>query len=565
MTAQKIVIIGGVAAGPKAAARARRLDPDADITIIERGEVLSYAGCGMPYCIKGNIETLDELLSTPVGVPRDEVYFKRVKGIKVLHRTLATAIDREKKTVETVHISTTTRKKIAYDTLVLATGGLPFVPPIENIDLNNVFKLNHPNDAMALQNAVTSKKVKKATIIGGGLIGIEVTEALAANNIDVDIVEMLDWVLPGLLDFECAAFLEKHLCSQGVKIHTSEKVLKLEGDSRGNVSKVITNKHEFDTDLVLIAVGVRPNVSLAKEAGLVIGERGGIIVDEHLRTNDPDIYAGGDCVENYHIVTGEKCFVPMGSTANKHGRIIADNIMGKETTFPGIVGTSVVKVFDYNVGKSGLTEKDARARGYDVVTALIPAPDRAHYYPEGKPILVKLVAERDTGRILGGQVVGPGDAIKRVDVLVTALRFQATYKDLRDLDLGYAPPYSAALDPLAHAANTIENKIHGVAKSVTPMEVKAMIDEGEEFVWLDVRTQKEFEELAFENERVTLIPIGKLRERLEELPDDKKIVTFCKVSLRGYCAQCILAGAGFDDVAFMDGGILAWPYDLHVE
>ena len=561
-TSTRILIIGGVAAGPKAAARARRLDPEAEITIIERGKLLSYAGCGMPYFIEGKIKEIRDLVCTPAGVPRDAVFFDRVKGIRVLNQTLALAIDRQTKTVTVVKTDTNEHQVLPYDKLVLATGGLPVVPPIEGVNLHRVFRLNHPDDAIAIRQALTSGQVQRATIIGGGLIGLEVTEALAANGVKVSIVEMLDRVLPTMLDLEMSAFLTKYVRAKGVDVYTGEKVLRLEPDAEGNASRVVTDQRQIETDMVLLAVGVRPNVKLAQETGLEIGPSGGIAVNEYLQTSDPNIYAGGDCVESFHLVSGQKFHWPMGSAANKHGRVIGDNLVGGQTVFPGVVGTGVLKVLDYNVGKTGLTEQQARDLGYEAVTALAPSPDCSHFYPENKVILLKLVADAKTGKLLGAQAVGPGDGIKRIDVLATALRFGATVSQVGQLDLGYAPPYSTAIDLASHAANIIENKMRGLAKAISPLEVKTKLEQNEDFVWLDVRSPQEFEQVHIEDQRMKLIPLGKLRERIEELPQDQEIVVFCKVSLRGYEAQRMLEGAGRQNVRFMDGGIIAWPYDL---
>jgi rhodanese-related sulfurtransferase len=388
------------------------------------------------------------------------------------------------------------------------------------------------------------------------------TEALTGLGLHVTLMEMMPHILPGLFDEEVAANLTRYIRSQGVDILTGCRVTEILGDDQGNVTKVVTSDTEIPSDVVLIAVGVRPNTKLAQEAGLEIGKTGGIVVNEYLQTSDPDIYAGGDCVENAHLITAEKVFVPLGSTANKHGRIIANNIMEYKEKFRGVLGTGVVKVFDYNVGKTGLTESQAREAGFDVVTTLCPATDNAHYYPTHKPVLLKLIADRKTKKILGLQAVGFGETVKRVDVIATALTFGATIDDLPALDLGYAPPYATAVDISAHAANILRNKIEGIAKAITPMEVKRKIDRGEDFIWLDVRTPAEYHKERIDDRRVKLIPLGMLRQRLHELPKDKEIIAFCKLSLRGYEAQTILDGEGYADVKFMDGGLEAWPYGL---
>jgi len=562
MAKSRIVVIGGVAAGPKAAARARRLMPDAEIIIIERGQLLSYSGCGMPYYIEGMVEDVSTLLSSPVGVARDAVFFKKVKNVDVRDQTLATKIDRQAKTVEVVRVDTGQKDTIPYDKLVIATGGLPLVPPIEGINANRVFQLNHPDQAVAIRDAARSANVDSAVIIGAGLIGMEVTEALAANGLKVSMVEMLDQILPKMLDFEMAAFLTSHVQAKGVNVFTGERVLRIETDSQGNVRKVITDKREIEAQMVLTAVGVRPNVQLAKEAGLEIGPSGGIKVDEYMRTSDPDIYAAGDCVETINMVCGEPTHWPMGSGANKQGRVIANNIAAMTTKYPGHAGTGVCKVFDFNVGKTGLTEKQAIEQGCEVVTAISPSPDCTFFLPMAKTIIVKLIADAKTGKLLGGQVVGPGDAVKRIDVLATALHFGAHIDQIGELDLGYAPPYSSAIDVLAHVANIIQNKRNGLVKGISPIEVKARIDRGDDFVFLDVRTQKEYDMIRIEDPRIKLIPLGRLRERYEELPRDKEIFAFCKISLRAYEAACMLAEFGYDKVSIMDGGVVTWPYDI---
>jgi NADPH-dependent 2,4-dienoyl-CoA reductase/sulfur reductase-like enzyme/rhodanese-related sulfurtransferase len=558
----KVVIIGGVATGPKAAARLRRLDPKAEITIIEQGKIISYAGCGMPYFVGGDVDNFQGLNTTTAGIVRDSAFFLNVKNVKVLDQTRARSIDRKKKTVDIIHGGTGESTILPYDKLILATGGEPIPLPVEGSDLNNVFRLWQPEDAIAMKGVVTAGDPKTAVIIGGGLIGVEMTEALTRWGLHVTLVEMMPHILPGLLDEEVAAYLTRYLRSEGVDILTGSRLTKILGNDEGNATKVITPDTEIQSDIVLIAIGVRPNSKLAKEAGLEIGKTGGIVVNEYLQTSDPDIYAGGDCVENVHLMTGEKVFIPLGSTANKHGRVIADNIMGTKEKFKGVLGTGVVKVFDYNIGKTGLTEGQARGAGFDVVTTLAPAMDSAHYYPTHQPRLLKLIADRKTRKLLGLQAVGLGEAVKRVDVIATALTFGATVDDLPALDLGYAPPYSTAVDIAAHAANVLSNKISGIARALTPVEVKTKVDRGDDFIWLDVRTPAEYKKERIQDPRIQLIPLGMLRQRMGELPREKEIVTFCKFSLRGYEAQTILDGEGYKDVKFMDGGLEAWPYGV---
>jgi NADPH-dependent 2,4-dienoyl-CoA reductase/sulfur reductase-like enzyme/rhodanese-related sulfurtransferase len=559
---KKVVVIGGVAAGPKAAARLRRLDPTAEITIIEQGDLVSYAGCGTPYYIKGDIHEFGELIETPVGTPRDAVFFRKVKDIGVRTRTLAESIDRENKTVTLINLETSERETIPYDQLVLATGGMPVRPPIPGIDLGHVYTLRSPHDAQAIRDAIDAGGVRRAVIVGAGLIGLEMCEALATCGLEVTVVEMFPHVLPGLLDVETATFVGRHAKAQGINLVLGEKVVALEGNDQGRVSCVRTEGRALDADLVIVSVGVRPNDQLARNAGLDVHPKGGILVNERMQTSDPDIYAAGDCVLCTHMVSDETTYVPLGSTANKQGRVIGTNLAGGDETFAGILGTAVAKHCDFNIGSTGLTETKARALGYDVVATLAPAPDHAHYYPGAKVIFVKMVADAKTRKLLGVQVVGPGNAAKRVDVIATALRFGATVDDVATLDLGYAPPYSGALDNVIHAANILRNKMDGVAKTISPLEVKAKMDAGEDFVLLDVRGLAEYEAMRIEDKRVKLLPLGKLRASLDQLSKDEEIIPFCKISLRGYEAQCILEGAGFKNVRFMDGGVVAWPFEI---
>ncbi len=551
-----IVIIGGTACGPKAAARARRCDPAAKITIIEQGEDLSTATCGLPYYVSGVIENEDNM------VARQPDFFKITMDMEVLTETRATAIDPKAHTVEIIDLETKQCSTIEYDKLVLATGSKPAVPDWEGKDLDGIFTITDIPDANAIRAYLSNLGNKKeVVIVGAGLIGLEMAEAFVSLECNVTILEALDRVLPTLLDSDIAAQVEKHLQDRGVRVICGRPVTGFQGDENGRVRKVMTRDTEFETDLVLLALGVRPEVTLAKDAGLTIGSTGGISANRYLQTSDPDIYAGGDCVENVNLITRKPVLAPMGSTANKHGRIIGTNVTGGKDTFPGVLGTAIVKVFDYNVGRVGLNESQARGAGYDTVISIVPSSEHATYYPGARDIIVKLVAEKSTGKLLGGQVAGPGDTAKRIDVLATALTFGATVEDLADIDLAYAPPYNSALDPLHNAANVIRNKQSGFARTLTPAEVKNKLEKGDRFVLLDVRSPLEWTVQRIEAEQVRLIPLTELRRRLGELSRDEEIVIFCRTSVRAYQAQRILDGADFKNVTFMDGSLDAWPYD----
>lgn len=559
--AKKVLIIGGVAAGAKAASRIMRRDPEMEVTILERGEIISYGACGLPFFIEDRVKNHEELITTPTGVIRNPVFFKNVKGVTVHIKTEAKKIDRKNKIVSAINLNTGEELEYPYDSLVLAVGGTPVVPPIDGVSLKNINKLSTIEDGIVIKEKLAEKKIKQAVIVGAGLIGLEMIDALKHWGADVTVVEMLDTVLPALLDKDMGLILGGHLKNIGVRVLNSEAVVKFEGDENGNVKKVITNKNELDADMVLMAIGVRPNIELAKNAGLEIGESGAIFVNEYLQTSDPSIYAGGDCAENTNLLTGKKVYAPMGSVANKHGRIIADHIIGNPVSFPGILQTGICKVCGYNVGRTGLSEKDASALGFDVETIISPAPDRPHFYPGNQPIIIKLVADKKTKKILGVQVIGPGDVAKRVDVVGTALTFGATAEQLSSIDLAYAPPFSPALDNIITAAHVMMNKLSGLARGVSPLYVKEKLDNNDDFILLDVRSPDEYNSIHIEHPNVKLIPLGKLREEAKNLPVDKEIIAFCKISLRGYEAQRILDGYGFKDVKFMDGGVLAWPFD----
>ncbi len=552
---REIVIIGGTACGPKTAARARRCDPQARITLIEQNENLSSATCGFPYYVGGFIK-----LRTSLDVVKPE-NFRSVHNIRVMNRTRALAIDRQQQEVRVLSLESGEEAIIGYDSLVIATGSLPITLSCEDNQLGGIYTLWTMADAMNLRQLMDLRKLKRAVIVGSGLIGLEVAEALASKGLWVTMIEALDWLLPKLLDFEIAAHVERHLRKNGLDLLLGTRVIRFEGQD-GWVKKVITNRSEVDADLVILAIGVRPNTHLAAEAGLEIGSLGGIAVDSTLRTNNPNIYAGGDCVENVHRITGKKILAPMGSTANKHGRILGTNVAGGQETFPGVLGTAVVKAFDYNIARVGLTEAQTLAEGYAIETCLVPGLDSAAYYPGAKKMLMKLISDKQTGRILGAQAVGPGDVVKRIDVLAAAISFGATVDDVADLDLGYAPPYNSAMDPVHHASNVIRNKGAGMAESYTPLDLKRKLESGDDFILLDVRSQIESENCSIGvGRRTKLIPLPELRARIGEIPKEKEIVIVCQTSIRAYNAQRILKAAGFDKVKFLDGSIAAWPYE----
>jgi len=553
----RVLIIGGVAAGPKVASKVIRMMPEAEVTIVEKGEFLSYAGCGLPYYVSGVVKDQKELMCTPVGAVRDPVFFQKVKNVRVLNHTEALEIDRKAKRVRVKNLLDSKEDWLGYDKLMFATGATPVVPPIPNIGLENIFTLHGVHDAEGIKALLAQEKAHDVTVIGGGLIGVEATEALVHRGCRVTIIEMLPQILR-ILDWDMAKLVERHMESHGVKILTGRKVESFEGD--GSVSAVVTDDGvAHPADMVVLAIGVRPNVALAQQCGLEIGPTRAIKVDEHMQTSDPDIYAAGDCAQSTDMVTGKPCYVPLGSTANKQGRVAAVNICGGNDTFPGVLGSTVCKVFDYCVARTGLTETAARESGFDVVTAYAPAPDKAHFMPEAKSLFLKLVVDPKTRKLLGAQANGPGEGAKRVDVAAMAITSGMTVDQLANADLCYAPPYAPAMDNIITAANVARNKLDGIMKGITPAELRTKIDNGEDILLLDVRSPAEYEEVHLENSK--LIPLGTLRERLREIPKDKEIITYCQISLRGYEAALILEAAGFKNVKVMDGGVMMWPYE----
>ncbi len=552
----KVVIIGGVAAGPKVAAKIMRLDPDADVTIIEKGRLLSYAGCGLPYYINGTVKDQNELMSSPAGVVRDPIFFQQVKNVHLMNQTEATEIDRKKKQVRVKHLLDNTESVLNYDKLVLATGSEPAKPDIKGIKLGNIFTLHGVTDAEGIKAALDRGKARDVVIVGGGLIGIEMTEALVTKGCRVTIVEKLPQIFR-LLDNELAMLVENQLESHGVRVLTETEVAEFVG--KDNVESVITSKGIYPADLVIIAVGNRPKIDLAKQAGIEIGTTGAIKVSPKMQTSDADIYAAGDCVENIDMITQKPCYVPLGSTANKQGRVAAVNICGGNDSFAPILGTVACKVFDYNVAVTGLTEFTAKQAGFNVVSVLVPAPDREHFVPGAALVMLKLVVDKNTRRLLGAQAVGAGHTDKRIDVAATAITGKMTVEQISNLDLCYAPPYAPVVDNIITAANVARNKLDGLMDGVNPKDVWNMIRNKKDFVLLDVRTPSEYRQQRLND--AVFIPLASLRSRFVELNKDRPIIAFCNYSLRAYEAAIILKHQGFKDVKVLDGGIEMWPYE----
>ena len=535
----KILIIGGVAGGATAAARARRVSEKAEITLVERGPYVSFANCGLPYFISGDIAKRSQLLlQTPAG-------FDSRYGVKVHINTEAVEIDRANKRVRT----TVAEGELwhDYDRLILAQGGNPILPPLPGADSGHTFKLWTVPDVDRIQAYIKDTSPKTAVIAGGGFIGLEMAEAFHARGIKVTIVELLPQLM-GVMDREFGERIKTHLISHGLSVEVGVGLKAVLADSR---EVELADGRRIPADMVLFSVGVRPELTLAKQAGLTLGESGGLLVDEELRTSDPSIYAAGDMVEVLQKVSGRKVRIPLAGPANRQGRIAATNALGGKLKYRGALGTSVVKLFDATAASTGLTEKTARDAGFPVGVAIIHKDNHALYYPGGKQLTLKLVYEKTSGRLLGAQAFGFEGVDKRIDVLATALFAHMTVEDLTELDLSYAPPYSSANDPVNMAAFVAMNDITAFSPLLTSEEAAARL-QSKNGLMLDVRNVGEYERGHVKG--ALIIAVDELRTRISELPKGKEIYVYCAVGFRGHLAVRILKESGFESVWNITGG-----------
>ncbi len=555
---RRVVVIGGVAAGSKAAARIMRLDPEADVTIVERGRFLAYAGCGLPYYISGAVGEQRALLETPLGAVRDPAFFHDLKNVRAHDLTEAVAIHRERKTVRIRNLLSGVEGELPCDQLVLATGARPTIPDLPGVDLGGIYTLHGIEDAEAIRSRLASPRVKDVVIVGGGLLGCQITEAVALRGARITLAEGEDRLLR-LLDPEFSALVRRYLENNGVRVITGNRVVRFDGEDSVR-AVVLADGSSIPCDFVLLTAGLTPEVGLAREAGLDIGVTGAIRVDEHLRTSDPDIFAVGDCAETVNVVTGGPAWLPGAAAASLQGRVAAGNICGGEEVYPGVAGTTIVKIFGGTAAWTGLNEESARSAGFDPVYAIVPGPDRAHFVPTARPIVLKLVVDGHSGRVLGAQGVGLGEVAKRIDVVATAIMAGMDVEHLARLHLAYAPPFSMALDNVIVAANVVRNKMSGLFKGVSPVRLWEEIRHGEEPILLDVRLPSEYGRTRLKGSRH--MPLGTLRGRLHELPRDRPIVVVCSIGLRSYEASLVLSQHGFENVRVLDGGLDAWPFDL---
>ena len=536
---EKIVIVGGVAAGATAAAKARRISPDAQIVMLEAGPDISFANCGLPYYIGGDIESRSSLI-----LQSPESFYEQY-GVEVHTHTLVTAIDREGHVVKTVDSRSGDTKQFEYTKLILAQGGRPVKPALPGADFDHVFTLWTLEDMDKIAHHIDEKKPKNAVVVGGGFIGLEMVEALVKRGMNVHVVEMMPHVM-SLMEPETAGFVERELHAYGVGVHTGAGV----NEIRQRTVK-LDNGQILDADMVLLSVGVRPTLQLAIDAGLAIGEAGGLLVNEYLQTSDADIYAAGDMVEIEHRVNGKKVRIPLAGPANRQGRIAAENALGGHHAYKGSVGTSVVRVFEAVAGITGLSLKQALALGLDADAVVVHKEHHTSYYPGAETVSVMLVYDRKTGVVLGGQTAGYKGADKRLDVIATAAASKLKVSEIADIDFAYSPPIGTANDALNMAAYAAENRMSAFSPSVTATELDAFVAEHKP-LFIDVR-----DVFAFEKSHVKgagHLPLELIEAHIDAIPRDRHIVVYDETGKKGHQALRTLLGAGFTNVTNVSGG-----------
>lgn len=557
MEKSDFVIIGGVAAGPKTAAVLARRLPDSKITLFQREKHISYGTCGLPYFASGDINSFEELTQTSYGVARSTEFFKKTKGFDVRTESEATDIDRQAKTITVGDLRTGDSYKHGYGKLVLATGANPIKPPFPIADSPRIRAFTRPDDAINFRQTAQTGQVGTAVIVGGGFIGCEVAEAAGGLwGIEVTIIEKENQLLPYALDPEMAEIVEREMNRQNIKVRTGCEVEEIALDDADNPLVKIKDNSEIAVDYVFLCLGVKPETSLAAACGLDLGKTGGIKVNKYLQTSDPDIYAAGDCIELINQITGEPIYLPMGSLANRHGRVIAENLAGNHTEFSGVVGAFLIKVFDVNVGAVGLSEHAAWKAGLKFKSIWGSFPDKPDYYPEFQAFTTKIIYD-ENNRLLGLQAVGKGDICRRVDVFSSFLQHKGALENLLDFEHGYAPPYAEASDPLYQLASAALAQNRGLSFISPGKKLGSLPDE---LLWLDVREKDEVENdpWPFAKKHPPLnIPLNELRARLNEIDRSKKVMLICKRGPRSYQAALILKHAGIVGVSIIGGGITA--------
>lgn len=532
----KIVVLGGVAAGTKVAAKLMREDRSNEVIILNKGENISYAGCGLPYYVGHVIKEKEQLI---VNTPQK---YEKLTGVKVLIHTEATKVDRKAKKVTAVDLKTGTETTYDYDNLVIATGASPIKPPIEGVDLENVFFMRTPEDASRLRELMDGGTVKRAVVVGAGYIGLEIAENLAASDVRPFVLDMATHILPGF-DTEVSEYIKGKLLDSNIPVVTGIKITGIEGN--GKVEKVVTDKRAYKADVVVLSAGIRPNTTFLEETGIEM-VKGTILTNTKGQTNDENIYAVGDCAMVRNAITKKPVWSPMGSTANINGRFIAQNIAGACMEYRGTLGTAVCKLPGLNVGRTGHTEAQAVEEGFDAVSVITVVDDKAHYMPGASTFTIKMIADRKSLKLLGVQVFGIGAVEKIVDMAVTAIMCKATLTDLADMDLAYAPPFSTAIHPFAHTLNVLLNKINGVIETFTPAEYTN--GAAKEYKTVDTCLVPSIEGAPY----VELTTVDGL---VNGLDPEEKILLVCNKGKRAYLLQNRLKFYGYNNTKVLEGGI----------
>ncbi len=532
----KVLVLGGVAAGTKVAAKLMREDRGNEVVVLNKGADISYAGCGLPYYVGHVIEDREQLI---VNTPEK---YSRLTGVTVLTETEAVKVDPEGKKVVARNLKTGEEQVHEYDKLIISVGASPVKPPMEGCDLENVFFVRTPEDAIQIRDVVDAGNVKRAVVVGAGYIGLEIAENLKLQGVRPFVLDMAEHALPGF-DAEMAEYVEGKLQESGIPVVTGVAVTGIEGD--GKVEKVITSKKAYKADLVVLSAGIRPNTAFLEGIGLEMF-KGTIMTNENGETNLPDIYAAGDCAMVHNALTGKAAWSPMGSTANISGRLIAQNIMGANLGYRGVLGTAVCKLPGLNVGRTGLTEAQAEAEGFHPVSVITVVDDKAHYFPGAGTFVIKMIADKDSLKLLGVQVIGAGAVDKVVDIAVTGIMLKGTLTDLADMDLAYAPPFSTAIHPFEHTLNVLMNKINGKFETFTPAEYAAGAAEGYKVV--DAC-------LAPSIEGAPYVELTTVEGPVEGLEPDDKILLVCNKGKRAYLLQNRLKFYGYKNTKVLEGGI----------
>ena len=558
---KKIVIIGGVAAGPKTACRVKRLLPNAEVTIIDQDSLISYGGCGIPYYVSGDVSDEKELRNTSFHMTRDESFFLNAKGVNVRASTRALAIDRNAKTVAVEDVNTGAKDVVPYDQLVITTSSRPNILPIPGAELDGVFTISDLHKAIEIKERIAKGQVSKAVVIGGGAIGIEMAEAFTDLwGLETTLIEFMPQLMPRLIDRPFAMMLANHLREEGVTVFTGEGASAIEADDSGKACRVVTPNRSLDADLVIMAAGVRARSELAVAAGLAVSQMGNIMVNDRLQTSDPNIYAAGDCIEVKNILTGKGSIAPMGSLANREGRIVGDNLAGIPTTYNGWVGSFIMKAFERCIGATGLSLETARAEGFDADAVITAQSDRAHFFPTQAVIPLQLVFDKTTRQVLGAQGFGPANdaVLARIDAAAGIIAKGGTIDDISQLEMAYAPPFATALDALNATANVADNLASGRLRYVSIEDFLGWMDDfasREDWVALDIRHPKETEPfVAKYNEKWISIPYIEIRNRYQELPKDKTMLVICDAGTRSYEIQTFLNSVDYKNSLVLGGG-----------